>query len=86
MCRAAQGSAGSVADTRESVMARGPTGFTTVLTGETAMSAGAMLRPCSSTASLRGLLFSALLHVSQSMSTERPVSCTVDRYKSDVTA
>ncbi len=27
-------------------MARGPTTFTTVLTGETAISAGAMLRPC----------------------------------------
>ena len=35
-----------MADTKLSVMARGPTGLTTVLTGETAISAGAMLRPC----------------------------------------
>ena len=42
----AQGSAGTVAETKESVMARGPTGLTTVFTGAMAIKAGAILSPC----------------------------------------
>ena len=40
------GKAGAVTETRVSVIANGPTGFTTVLTGDTAMRAGAILSPC----------------------------------------
>ena len=49
MCQAAQGSAGTVADTSVSVMARGPVGLTTVLMGAIAIRAGAILSPYIST-------------------------------------
>ena len=48
----AQGSAGTVAEIKESVMARGPTGLTTVFTGAMAIKAGAILSPCSREAHL----------------------------------
>ena len=51
--RAAQGSAGTVADTKVSVMAKGPTTFITVLIGAIEISAGAILRPCISAQLLR---------------------------------
>lgn len=43
-----QGNAGAVIGTSTSVMAKGPTGFTTVRIGAMAISAGAILSPCSS--------------------------------------